>query len=303
VDATAEVFGLGAGVVSLPPSNARQGLLAWSALPHEVAGHDIIHADTGLEGELARAVFARLKTERQESLGAYWAERIDETASDVLGILNMGPVAGIGLIGYFRGLNAAWGGGPRLRSEGPASDSHPADLLRGYLAAASVQRLRFSQRGEWVKRLAEETDKDVGPIRLAGKTVTVEAARFSADLVADVIITHRAAALEGHALGDIQNWHDADESRVANLGEWLRAGTQELPAALGQGTYAAHMVAAAVMAALVPGADVRHIHMRMVRMLKQMHDANPSWGPLFVRHPGNTVPHRAWRALPGGLAP
>jgi len=208
----------------------------------------------------------------------------------------MGPAAGIGLIGYFRGLNAAWGAGPRLRSEGPASDSHPADLLRGYLAAATVQGLEFAGRQQWAKLIAEEVEKDRSDIVLAGTPVGVEAARLSAGLVAEVIVTHRAAALEGHALGQIQNWRDADEARVAQLSQRLKSGVGELPGALAEGTYAAHLVAAAVVAALAPGMGVRQVHMRMVRLLKQMHDANPSWGPLFVRHRGNVVPHRAYQA-------
>lgn len=295
VDATSEVFNLGAGVVSLPPTNAHRGLLAWSALPHEVAGHDILHADTGLERELAEAVYAQLEQVGLDALAGYWAERIDETASDVLGILNMGPAAGIGLIGYFRGLNAAWGGGPRLRSDGPAEDSHPSDVLRGFLAASSVLRLRFSGRQQWAALIARETEADAGPLTLAGEPVSLEQARVSADHVANVIITHRAAALEGHALGQIQNWHDSDESRASQLGQRLRSGPVELPHSLAEGTYAAHLVAGAVMAALKPGADARQVQARMVRLLKQMHDVNPAWGPMFVRHPGNTVPHLAYR--------
>ncbi|NPD26197.1 hypothetical protein HPP06_22520 [Corallococcus exiguus] len=296
VDATGDVFKLEAGVVNLPPANAHRGLLAWSALPHEAAGHDILHADSGLEQDLASAVYARLKQDNLESLGRYWADRIDETASDVLGILNMGPVAGIGLIGYFRALNMAWGGGPRLRGEGAATDAHPADLLRGYLAAATVQALQFAGRQEWARFISDEVEKDRSDIILAGRPVRVEAARLSAGLVAEVIVTHPAAALEGHSLGEIQNWRDEDEARVTQLSLLLKPGSEDRPGTLLEGTYAAHLVAAAVMAGLAPGARVRQVQMQMVRLLKQMHDANPAWGPLFVRHRGNIVPHRAYRA-------
>ncbi|MDY7226960.1 hypothetical protein [Hyalangium rubrum] len=299
VDATSEVLGLEAGVVSLPPANARQGLLAWAALPHEAAGHDVLHADSGLAAELAWAVYARLKAEDLEMLGEYWAERIDETASDVLGILNMGPTAGLGLVGYFRGLNAAWGGEPRLRSEGPAGDSHPADLLRGYLAAATVSKLQFTGRQGWTRLIEQQVEEDRADVVLAGEPVSLEKARLSAGFVAEVIVTHRAAALEGHALGQIQNWRDADQTRVARLSQRLLSGPPELPGALVEGTYAAHLVAAAIEAALVKGAAVRPIHARMVRLLKQMHDANPSWGPLFIRHRGNAIPHRAYMPRKG----
>ncbi|MEZ6091830.1 MAG: hypothetical protein R3C05_28260 [Pirellulaceae bacterium] len=113
-----ESVGLGTGIVNLPPANARRGLLAWSAVGHETAGHDILHADEGLAQELAVSVFNALNEANVGNvLPAYWASRIDETASDVLGILNTGPTAGIGLIGYFRGLNAAFSGTATLRQK------------------------------------------------------------------------------------------------------------------------------------------------------------------------------------------
>ena len=109
VDAT-RTFGLTVGVVNLPPSNARLGLCAWAALGHECGGHDILHADRGLLSELDDRVGAALvKAKLGTRMANYWSSRIDETASDVLGVLNLGPAAGIGLIAYFRGINAALG--------------------------------------------------------------------------------------------------------------------------------------------------------------------------------------------------
>jgi hypothetical protein len=55
VDAT-ETFGAHAAVVNLPPANARKDLLAWSALSHETAGHDVLRADNGLQDELAQRI-------------------------------------------------------------------------------------------------------------------------------------------------------------------------------------------------------------------------------------------------------
>ena len=54
-------------------------------------------------------------------------------------------------------------------------------------------------------------------------------------------------------------------------------------------TYAAHVVAAAVTEAPATGDNVQQLFGRMLRMLGEMHDQNPSWGPLFVAHPGNIV--------------
>ena len=51
-----EGFDVRAAIVNLPTSHARSALLGWSALGHETAGHDIIHAYKGLRRELSRAV-------------------------------------------------------------------------------------------------------------------------------------------------------------------------------------------------------------------------------------------------------
>src|SRR5262249_60726457 len=75
-DAT-ETFGLKVAVVNLPPANARRGLLAWPALGHETAGHDILHADDGLLAEGSEAVRKALTDNKATAdLADYWADRI-----------------------------------------------------------------------------------------------------------------------------------------------------------------------------------------------------------------------------------
>jgi len=283
--------GLGAAIVSLPPAHARLGLLAWSALGHETGGHDIMSADTGLKAELMRAVRNKLQGAGLSRLASYWARRIDETASDVLGILNMGPAAGIGLIGFFRGFSSV----SKLRSTGPTSDPHPADVLRGFLAAATVKRLSFAGTAAWSDLIHAETHKDVTTIVLEGTTVTEAQAAQSADLVAEAIMHTELVSLEHTALLEIQDWRNEDEAIVTQLRDVLTRAAA-LPATLGEGIYAAHAVAAAVMAALATGADIPRIFQRMITVLKAMHDANPSFGPLFVAHPGNIKPDRMFIA-------
>jgi hypothetical protein len=284
VNAT-DSFGVQAGVVNLPPANARAGLFAWTAVGHETAGHDILNADKGLPRELANSLRAALAS-LGHGLAQYWSDRIDETASDLLGILNMGPAAGIGLLVYFRGLNAAWGEGPKLRSDGPAGDPHPADIIRGYLAAETVALLSFTGHTAWADTIAAETDKDVDTIRLAGETISPALARKSAKVVAETLVGYKAEALERHALGEIQDWRDRDEENVQTVRNVLRSGG-ELPAAQPYEIYAAHAVAAAATEALADPAGLAQVFDRMKTILKAMHDKNPSWGPLFVRHPGD----------------
>lgn len=285
IDATS-VFDGEAAVVSLPPANAHKGLFAWTALGHETAGHDIIHADDGLETELSDTVRSQLAAANiGAGLADYWAERMDETASDVMGILNMGPAAGIGLIVYFRGLNAAFGGQPRLRNSGPASDPHPADILRGFLAASVVRLLSFDGAAAWAEAIDRETEKDVTQISIAGVPITVDRAKRSCEIVANAIVATRMTRLNGHAFIEIQDWRNQDEAIVSELTPALLTNSP-VSTDRASGIYAAHVVAASALAALSGKGSVENIFQRMLSVLKTMHDANAAWGPLFVAHPG-----------------
>ena len=168
-------FGVEAAVVSLPPAHAREGLMGWAALPHECA-HDLLHADSGLHAALAGKVKARLDSAKNP-LADYWADRIDETASDVLGILNMGPAAGVGLIAYFRGLRLAVSGTDGLATKGPARSAHPIDILRAYLAAHAVSLLGFSGRKKWSDALWDlaEASRQSGKISIGNQEVAQKA--------------------------------------------------------------------------------------------------------------------------------
>ncbi len=286
IDAT-RTFGLAVGVVNLPPANARHGLCAWAALGHECGGHDILHADRGVLTELDDRVGAALiKAKLGTRMANYWSSRIDETASDVLGILNLGPAAGIGLIAYFRGINAALGWGAKLSSEGPADDPHPGDLVRGYLAAETVRLLLFSGSTAWANAIAAETDKDAGTIVLAGTHFTLAHAKKAAAVVAGTIAMTRLDALDGHAFAEIQNWRDHDEDVVAELRPMLTAAVNA-PVSFSSDAYAAHVVSAAVVLALEGAAPIARLFARMLAVMEAMHDANPSWGPLYVVHPGD----------------
>ena len=182
-------FDVKAAVVSLPAANASAGLLAWPALAHEAAGHDILAADDGLRDELARAVKDQLLEKKlPHAVADYWSERIDETAADVLGVLNMGPAAAVGLVGYFRALGGAWGGTASLRSVGSPEDPHPADIARAYLAAETVRLLSFDGAGQWADRLVAEADRDLGRIQLGDSSVSTGVAKASAAAVARAIV-------------------------------------------------------------------------------------------------------------------
>lgn len=279
-DDTRQLLGMGCGIVSLPPAHLNGGLLAWSALGHETAGHDVLHADEGLLDELARKVHdAVLRKFKSKKLADYWASCLDETASDVMGCLNLGPSAGIGLIGYFRAL-----GDGELSTLGSKNDPHPIDLLRGYLAAAVVKRLHFSGADIWSEVIAAETEKDRGKLyfvdrrgRRSSFPVSFKEAVASTDVVAEAIMESQLNALQGYSLQELQDWTDHDQSIVDSLVRVLQMQGQ-LPADLqGPGFYAAYVVAAATQAALQKGADVSTIFGKMQTFLATMHLANPTW--------------------------
>jgi hypothetical protein len=280
--ATATI-GVEAAVVSLPAANASAGLLAWPALAHETAGHDVLEADVGLRAQLAAAVRERLLgAGMAPEVAGYWAERIDETAADVLGVLNMGPAAAVGLVGYFRAMNAAAHGRAALRNVGRAEDPHPADMARAYLAAETVRLLSFEGAGRWADRLVAEADRDLGRPWLGKTEVTPAVLKASAAIVAQAIARTRLPALEGRALQQIQDWRDRDEAVVAELREAVsgsagRAGPARAGRAYGAGAYAAHVVAAAVYEAAGGGTAPGAIMDRMVGVLAAMHARNAAW--------------------------
>jgi hypothetical protein len=294
VDSTID-FGVKAAIVNLPIANAQRGIFAWAALGHESAGHNIINADTGLRQELRNCLWNNMRNANlASSLSDYWASRIDETASDVLGILNMGPAAGIALIGYFRALNAARGREPQLRNIGPSNDFHPADILRGYLAASTVSLLNFSKANRWATAIEAETDKDLARIQLGeNNVITPEEAKESALIAANCLVQTKMECLENHALGEIQNWRDEDENIVRQVRSILKA-TEPLPEVYAKDFYAAHVVAAAIVESLQGKIEVPMLFTRMINILKALHDKNPSWGPLYVKYPGNVIPQNAY---------
>lgn len=278
-DATA-TLDVGAAVVSLPEVNASGGLLAWPALAHEAAGHDLLAADEGLRDELAGAVRERLLAAKM-GLGVadYFAERIDETAADVLGVLNMGPAAAVGMIGYFRALNGAWHGRTQLRNVGQAEDPHPADIARAYVAAETVRLLSFDGAARWADRLVAEADRDLGQIRLGDIALTAPAMKAAAAAIAQAIVRTRLPSLEGRALGEIQDWGNQDEAITAALRDEMGKGGRPDAgdAGRGPGSYAAHAVAAAVYEAVAGGSRPGEVVGRMIGVLDGMHGQNTAW--------------------------
>jgi hypothetical protein len=287
-------FNINCAIVNLAPSNARGCLVGWGCLAHETSGHDIAHADEGLLKEMSKAVKNALKSDKKiknisirNTLASYWSSRIDETASDIMGILNIGPAAAASLIPYFRSLLGAFGQPAKLRSDGPSNDEHPADILRVMLGASAVQLLSFNENKNWAKAILAEGLKDMTSIVLnQSSKIDKASAQRSADIVAKVIMQTEFEVLDGHSLQEIQDWSNEDEKIVAVLRKALN-GTAKPEAKIMDGVYAAHVVAAAIYESLLVKQEIAPLFDKMIKLLKKMHEANPGWGPLYILHPGD----------------
>lgn len=112
-DTTATLFGGRVGVVCVPACYRDHPLL-WGALAHEVGGHDVLHSDDTILSELRNAIYTRFPSvkrrhgeplEREDLLALLWGHWIEEAASDVFAVMNLGPSYGAGLALYQAALN------------------------------------------------------------------------------------------------------------------------------------------------------------------------------------------------------
>jgi hypothetical protein len=303
-------FGVRTAVVNLPAAHAHQGLAYWAMLGHETCGHDILHADIGLLGELREHVRTAILASSPGPAddgpwwAEYWSRRIEETASDVLGILHLGPAAVVGFIAGFRGLRAWRGCPPQLGTSDEAGSIYPCDVLRGYIGAETVRVLGFSERDAWAGALALLVDNDGEPtLTLDGRAIPRDLARGMARTVARTLAHTRLRALEDHTLIDIQNWRDMDQEIVAKVmaifddPSVLQGMEPTQRMRLLGGTYAAHVVAAAVTAAAAGLGDIHRIQALMLELLIEMHRNNPAWCPLQVAYPGDMSMRLAFPSL------
>ena len=147
--------------VVILPTIYRRVPLAWASLAHEACGHGVLQADPGLLPDLVAGVRSLFGggplapgriPDKDQTLGLLWSYWIEETASDVYGLLNIGPafapeprrVHGREAEGRFERdrlcrfptLPAGAGSNPSK-----AFDQHPPDLLRLHVAIGVIQNL------------------------------------------------------------------------------------------------------------------------------------------------------------------
>jgi hypothetical protein len=224
------------GVVSLP-SSYRDHPVLWASLAHETGGHDVLHADRKLLPQLRRGV-AHLFPDNK-GLGQLFAYWMDETASDVYGLLNMGPSFVFNLAAFFTTLvHQLTGGEWRIGilsnlsylDEKNQLDPHPTDLLRVHVALGAVESLHglsVSQRGSYahaIEQLASTCAGGAETINIWSLTEQRVVRRFplaamqaAARTVGAFIADATLGALAGHSIQDIETWDDDDEATVQTI--------------------------------------------------------------------------------------
>jgi hypothetical protein len=235
IDGVKQFTGASVGVVSLPGSYAEHPIL-WAALAHEVGGHDVLHADPGLLEELAARV-ANLDGV-PHWLGSIWGAWMDETASDVYGLLNIGPSFAVSLAAFFAALEVsgeAHHAIGTIRTVLPVAnhrlvDPHPVDLLRLYVAMGVVEGLEalsVAKRHAWlgvieaIAQVAAGSATTIDVVDVGSREVVqklpLEVMASAAKKVGKFIASAKLDALGGHSIQEIETWDGADERAAADI--------------------------------------------------------------------------------------
>jgi hypothetical protein len=315
-------FGLKISLVSMPAAYKRNVAL-WAAIGHEVGGHDIVRADKGLLPELGNIIEAKLiglkgSPKLSESVtingrddysvaefaAQYWRKRIDETASDVCGVLNLGPAAGFGLALLLLTLRDN-----RLAHSLSAQEVHPFDPLRIILAADVIRSVRdldfptceaYADALEYVVNEYGSDAQNEGFI-LHSRTknghyleakIPYEGMRETVKTVAEVISSTRLKSLEYHSLSEINTWTNSDEILVKIIADDLQDNKDE---AIEQGpdeqmVYAAHLLAGGIMA-LMKNREIERVSEDTIASLVTLHEKNPVWKGFPTHFRGDLYHH------------
>jgi hypothetical protein len=316
-------------LVSMPPAYKRNVAL-WAAIGHEVGGHDILRADIGLLPELGNVVEAKLIEHKNckhknctklrepvaingrkdyslaEFAAQYWRHRIDETASDVCGILNLGPASGFGLALILLSLRKY-----KLHNSLPAQEAHPFDPLRIILAADVIRGIRaldfqtcnaYADALEYVVRKygSEAINEGFNLYTMTKNgdyyleaTIPYEGMRETVKIVADVISSTRFKSLEYHSLSEINTWTNSDEILVQRIVNDLLIKNEPPDIQTGpddQIVYAAHLLAGGIIA-LMKNGEIEAVSENTIKSLVKLYENNPVWKGFPTHFRGDVYLH------------
>jgi hypothetical protein len=315
VDGMQAEFGIDVGVVSLPATMRAHPIL-WASLAHEVGGHDVLHADDGLLGELAAKLEQHFggalpvpghSITLPQLLSLVWPWWVDEAASDIYGLLNIGPSFAFNLAFFFASFRAPKGGlgpgdPPTLGTESgfdpndpaQALDVHPTDILRLSIAIGAIRSLTHlslatrNAYAEDLRHLITLCTGNAQEILLAGKVypdlhhaiplrvrAPLSPMQAAAEEVGALVTTAKLKALGGHGIQDIETWDDADESVARHLAQLFAGGKS----VVGAGDDA-QLLAGATMAVMTAPDSYAAISKLLGAGLDDSFARDPVWHPL-----------------------
>ena len=306
-----ENYNIRMSIVSMPASYTKN-IALWGATAHECA-HDITHADYGLLDEISKLVMYNIKNDEQlksisvsyngrknrfvDRAAEYWKFVMPEAVADVLAILNFGPSSAISLATILIGSER----NSSLRNINNASDVHPIDALRLYLASdviRSIPSLDFDIAKIWAD-VIEEIIQD--KIESKEEFILIHPTPYSdyqtigfpfnemrktVEIVANTIAFTPLKSLEDNSLSDINTWTlddeiitndiandflDDREPSLSNLGNYY-----------GKVIYPTYLLSAAIIASAKSG-NIEDITKCAISVLEKSHARNPVWRGFPIR--------------------
>jgi hypothetical protein len=291
------------GIVCMPISYSKN-IMYWIANGHEAAGHDILHADKGLLNEIEDKIIKEI--EDDESLKSvtvdynkrnipfskfakwYWRYTMDETASDVLGSLNLGPAFGIGLALLFRSPNT-FTDKPKLRTRRPIEDVHPIHTLRVLLAAQTIKNipeLDSEIANNWAeflegiayKYIENKENFELYVTNRATKTentvITIphHIMKKTLPILSKTIAFLPLKQIENHSFNEINTWSTEDEYLTQEISENI-INDKELP--IKDPIHPAHIISGAIMALINSSQlDLISVTEKAISALNKIYDNN-----------------------------
>lgn len=233
------------GILTVPDTYLNHPLL-WAVIGHEVGGHGVLAADEELIPEILKGISKQFgSTDILGKLWRYWGE---ESASDVCGILNIGPSYSLAAAIFYaflsertpthllypmenNDLGPFFTARANMFPETNIIDSHPIPVLIPHLLLGAIDKLddlKRSVKDEYIRRLEELADRfsqtrsevdfkgkailgpSRNPVALPDR-IPLKELKDSARFIGEYLATARFQALNGYSLQNLETWDDADE--------------------------------------------------------------------------------------------
>jgi hypothetical protein len=241
------------------PHTAFDNVWQWLALPHET-GHDTYATVSGLQAELETALEDRMTAAVQngelempgvvidltplgvnyqhsysgaEFIAAVWKSWANEAQADMVGLLSCGAASMVALqqiVGF--SSKDSWRLFPVNGGFGDAPEEHPTPYVRNALNIAALRLISAAHN-----QLADEIQTRFESLRLAADEIEwylteeyvlarcpISEMVKSAEIAAEVLLTHKMASLGHKSYKDLMDFTNADQSIVDEITDRLSTG-------------------------------------------------------------------------------